>query len=53
MHLTFIIFLSIFFKINPDDYAKRRKRDINESQRLNEITNFAIKSFEKYKNKNR
>lgn len=48
LHLNFFS-----LQINPDDYAKRRKRDINENHRLNEITNLAIKSFEKYKNKNR
>lgn len=43
-------------QINPDDYARRRKRDavdVAGYHRLDEITNVAIKSFEKYKNKNR
>lgn len=42
-------------QINPDDYA-RRKREIQTSspsaEEINRITDFAIKSFERFKNKN-
>lgn len=40
-------------QINPDDYL-RRKRDIHSSpssEELNRMTDFAVKSFDKFKNK--